>query len=100
MCMSFARWACRIAGYCDDHMQRISSLGNSILHNLRSLFQRFEMWAAMSHCYLHTRDSWMTASVHEASQMYQRMACALIRALVGNGEPLRGSTLGGPPHGK
>ena len=69
MCTPFARWARRVASYCDGHTQQISSLSNLALYNLRIAFRRFETWAAMLHYDLHTRGSWM-ASMHEASQMY------------------------------
>ena len=70
MCMSFARWARRAAGYYDDHGWQISSLSNLALQNPRIAFQRFEMWAAMLHNYRCARQSWMAASIHGASQMY------------------------------
>ena len=79
MCTSFALWASHAAGYCEDHKERVSSLSNLMFHN-RIAFQRFETWAAMSHYYLRARDSWMAASMHEASQMYQRAARAFLRA--------------------
>ena len=33
------------------------------LHNLRTVFKHFETLAAMAHCYLRARDSWMAASM-------------------------------------
>ena len=56
----------------------MSSLGNLALQDLHIAFQRFEMWAAMSHYYLRATDSWMVASMLEASRMYQRAAHALL----------------------
>ena len=58
----------------------MSSLGNLTLHNLRIALQCFETWEAMLHYYLLARDSWMAASMHEVSQMYQRAARAFLRA--------------------
>ena len=68
MCTPFVRWDRHVAGYRDDHTRQISSFGNLTLHKLLIVFQRFDTWAAMLHYYLYTRDSWMVASMHEASQ--------------------------------
>ena len=57
----------RAAGCCEDHRRQISSLGNLTLHNLQMVFRRFETWVAMFHYYFCARDSWMVASIYEAS---------------------------------
>ena len=74
MCTSFTQLAHCATGYCDDHSPLVSSLGNLALHDLRIAFQRFETPAAMSHYYFRAKDSWMVASMREASHMYQRAA--------------------------